>query len=328
MKRVLAIEGEGLRALLPALILSEIEDQIGRPASSAFDLIVGTGFGGILALGLAAVEESGGERWSAAELGDALAAEAESLFPRTNWAGVRAVSSRSEPCYPRAPLRSFLERLFRQDRMDTLGVRSMVLAYDIEARAPVPIRSYEAMTGEVLIRDAALATASTSLYYDPARISVGTETRALVSGSLYAANPALCAYSEARRVFPGELVMLVSVGAGSSTRSVPFPEALDWDVARWAIPTLSMALDGSVTTVDRHLELLMTPDHYYRVSGPLDRASDDPDDASVRNLDALRAQARAMVHANQRRMDELALRLVEDGEDGWVSEADAAPPMA
>lgn len=327
MKRVLAIEGEGVRALLPALILSEIEDQIGQPVMASFDLIVGTGFGGVLALGLAAVDEAGANRWTASELGEQLTKEAPTLFPRTSWAGVRAVSSRHEPCYAHAPLRAFLERLFQQDRMDTLGTRAMVLAYDIESRAPVPIRGYEGLTGDVLIRDAARATASTSLYYDPARIPLGAETRALVSGSIYAANPALCAYSEARRVFPGELdVALISIGAGSSTRAVPFQEALSWDTSSWAIPTLSMALDGSVTSVNHHLELLMTSERYFRVSGPLDRASDDPDDASVRNLDALRSEAKAMLHCHRRRIDELAALLVDDGDDRWVPAA--SPPGA
>ena len=46
--RVLAIDGGGIRGLIPALVLAELEDRSGRPVFELFDLMAGTSTGGIL----------------------------------------------------------------------------------------------------------------------------------------------------------------------------------------------------------------------------------------------------------------------------------------
>src|SRR3954468_17801023 len=50
--KILAIDGGGIRGLIPALVLTEIEKRTGRPISSLFDLVAGTSTGAILACGL------------------------------------------------------------------------------------------------------------------------------------------------------------------------------------------------------------------------------------------------------------------------------------
>jgi patatin-like phospholipase/acyl hydrolase len=52
--RILSIDGGGIRGILPATILSELEDRFtdGNSAGNYFDLITGTSTGGIIALGL------------------------------------------------------------------------------------------------------------------------------------------------------------------------------------------------------------------------------------------------------------------------------------
>src|SRR3954453_18742261 len=50
--KILAIDGGGIRGLIPALVLAEIETRTGRPIASLFDLVAGTSTGAILACGL------------------------------------------------------------------------------------------------------------------------------------------------------------------------------------------------------------------------------------------------------------------------------------
>jgi patatin-like phospholipase/acyl hydrolase len=52
MRRILAIDGGGIKGVFPASFLATIEDTIGATAGDYFDLIVGTSTGGIIALGL------------------------------------------------------------------------------------------------------------------------------------------------------------------------------------------------------------------------------------------------------------------------------------
>jgi len=53
VRKVLSIDGGGIRGIIPAMVVAHIERQMGQPAHELFDLMVGTSTGGILALGLA-----------------------------------------------------------------------------------------------------------------------------------------------------------------------------------------------------------------------------------------------------------------------------------
>src|SRR5258706_4462382 len=52
MKRILSIDGGGLKGALPAAILADIEEATGKRIVDHFDLIAGTSTGGIIAIGL------------------------------------------------------------------------------------------------------------------------------------------------------------------------------------------------------------------------------------------------------------------------------------
>jgi uncharacterized protein len=50
--KILAIDGGGIRGLIPAVVLADLERRTGRRTAEMFDLIAGTSTGGILACGL------------------------------------------------------------------------------------------------------------------------------------------------------------------------------------------------------------------------------------------------------------------------------------
>jgi patatin-like phospholipase/acyl hydrolase len=50
--KVLTIDGGGIRGLIPARVLEEIERRCGRPAGELFDLVAGTSTGAIIACAL------------------------------------------------------------------------------------------------------------------------------------------------------------------------------------------------------------------------------------------------------------------------------------
>lgn len=51
-RKILAIDGGGIKGAFPAAFLAAIEDATGRRIADHFDLIAGTSTGGIIALGL------------------------------------------------------------------------------------------------------------------------------------------------------------------------------------------------------------------------------------------------------------------------------------
>jgi hypothetical protein len=52
MRRILTIDGGGIKGVFPAAFLATLEDEIGGPIADYFDLIAGTSTGGIIAIGL------------------------------------------------------------------------------------------------------------------------------------------------------------------------------------------------------------------------------------------------------------------------------------
>src|SRR5688572_7736617 len=52
VRRILAIDGGGIKGAFPAAFLAQIEERVGEPIADYFDLIAGTSTGGIIALGL------------------------------------------------------------------------------------------------------------------------------------------------------------------------------------------------------------------------------------------------------------------------------------
>jgi patatin-like phospholipase len=83
--RVLSIDGGGVRGLIPALILAEIEKGTGKPIAESFDLIVGTSTGAILALGLTRPSDADAAvpEFSAERIAQFFREDAATIFPNS-----------------------------------------------------------------------------------------------------------------------------------------------------------------------------------------------------------------------------------------------------
>ena len=60
--KALAIDGGGIRGLIPALVLAEIERRTGRAMATMVDVIAGTSTGAIIACGLARPQPMSAQR--------------------------------------------------------------------------------------------------------------------------------------------------------------------------------------------------------------------------------------------------------------------------
>jgi len=78
--RVLSIDGGGIRGVLPASVLAELEHLTGRQIFELFDYIVGTSTGGILAISLTC-PRAGGRPMSATEALSLYIDHGQTLFP-------------------------------------------------------------------------------------------------------------------------------------------------------------------------------------------------------------------------------------------------------
>src|SRR5690348_52164 len=182
-KTILSIDGGGIRGVIPATVLAEIERRTGRRVYELFDVIVGTSTGGILALGLTLAQD-GGARYEAAELAAMYREQGPKIFPHEFLGWVRRLFG---PKYPERGRRAVLEARFGDARLSGALTEVLVTSYDIAERRPFFFRRQDAReraARDFKMSDAALATSAAPTYFPPVRLSDpdAPEDRVLVDG--------------------------------------------------------------------------------------------------------------------------------------------------
>ncbi len=290
--KVLAVDGGGIRGLIPALVLAEIERRSGRRIGELVDLVAGTSTGGIIACGLTRPDPL-----SALEVAAIYEEEGPRIFDRSLLKRIRSVDGLLDERYDSAGLVAALEQHLGGIRLADADPPVLLTAYDIERRRAVLLRTGES---DVSMVDAAHATSAAPTYFEP----VAVEGGALVDGGVFATNPSVCAYAQVG----GRLELLASLGTGEHTRPLPLEQVRDWGQLEWVRPLIDVVFDASADAVDLQLGALLGPD-YVRLQTPLDEASDALDDASPENLAALRREAERLIAARDDEIDRLCARL-------------------
>lgn len=205
-RRILSIDGGGIKGVFPAAFLADIEKTLPEPIHSYFDLIIGTSTGGIIALGL-------GLGFKASKILDFYENYGPQIFK-----GIRVVLTVKQALwtkYSHEHLRRSLEETFEDRLLGHAKTRLVIPSFNIDTGE---VHLYKTAHHEKFERDykmsvveAALATASAPTYFPLFRNSLGF---ALVDGGVWANNPAGVAVVEAIGVleWPRDQVKLLSIG--------------------------------------------------------------------------------------------------------------------
>jgi patatin-like phospholipase/acyl hydrolase len=320
--RILSIDGGGIRGLIPALVLAELERQTGRAVADCFDLIAGTSTGGILALGLTRPGEGGRPKYQAQDLANLYLREGPRIFDEsfgrhlTNPMGLRVAK------YPPSGIEGVLTDYFGETMLKEALTEVLVTAYDIEQRDAFFYRRRRALEEaryDVPMRVAARATSAAPTYFEPALVLWPTGRDVLVDGGVFANNPAMCAYADAWRTLTQtgritEDILLVSLGTGLHTEPYAYEKAKGWGVAGWAKPVLDVIFDGVADTVDYQLRQLLPAGgdgvpRYHRFQASLNAELSAMDDTSPEHLEGLRRAAEGILQNQNAEIAALARRL-------------------
>lgn len=318
-KKVLSIDGGGIRGIIPAVVLTYIETRTGKRISELFDLIAGTSTGGILALALALRGEGGSPKYTAEDLIDLYVKGGEEIFPPGKFPGQRFLRNLANPKYSAKGLERILKDRFRQAKMGDALTDVMVTAYNIDRSTAWFFKSHRVKTypeRNCFVWEVARATAAAPTYFSPAKVYTVERDRfhPAIDGGVFANNPAMCAYVEALTQYKvnNDEVLLVSLGTGEAPRPIRYSKAKRWGLLQWAPPMLGVVFDGVSDTVDYQLgKLLDRYGNYYRFQKKLDREGSALDDVNSENLRLLRADGEEIVTRDRTTLDALCKRLVE-----------------
>ncbi|ODG96157.1 patatin [Nostoc sp. KVJ20] len=339
--KILAIDGGGIRGIIPALLLAEIEKRAQKPIFSLFDLISGTSSGGILALGLTkprldleATDSSPTAQYSAEDLVQIYLEYGAEIFYEPFWEQIlgQLEDIFVQPKYSSEGREEIIRQYFGDTPLENNLKEVFVTSYDIEQRIPIfftnkiekqqtESKRFRKLCSGFTLTDAALATSATPTYFAPYRVASSHNTNGfytLVDGGVVANNPANLAILEAqisrqenKQVLNTEDVLIVSLGTGSLTSVYPYDEVKKWGLLQWAKPLLNIVLDGGSEVVAGELERLFesnskgSKSSYYRFQTFLKSELEAIDNAKPENLRQLQTLANTLIQEKSKEIDEL-----------------------
>ena len=311
--RVLAVDGGGIRGLIAARVLKEIETRMHRPIAEMFDLVAGTSTGGILALGLTKPDPSGRPRFTADDMCDLYLNDGIAIFPHSVFQEVKTLHGLADARYPSQPIERILQQRFEDTMLSEALTEVVIPSYDLSAPGPYFFkREYaknETEDWDVPMALVARATSAAPTYFDPAVLPAagGYGDHALVDGGTFANNPTLSGYADALRLKEERpRILVVSIGTGLAPQlagSGPIPieaeDVRDFGLAKWARPLLEVVLDGVPKAVEYQMGAIQAahPEAlaYYRLQSDLPTASHALDNASPENCARLVADAETLI---------------------------------
>lgn len=319
MRKILAIDGGGVRGIIPAMVLAKIEEQTDQPIAELFDLVVGASTGGILALGLVVPDrkEAAQPRYSANQLLGFYLEESHEIFDKSLFFKItRGIFTRR---YHARALEKALKKYFGHTMLSEALKNVVIPSYEIHERYTAFFKSGDVRTKkiekDVLMRDVARAASAAPTYFVPKKIKEYPDAT-FIDGGVFANNPAMCAYAEAKELFPDEDLLVVSLGTGNPQLSIDFERFRTWGLLGWARPIWYILMDGSSDVVDYQLDFVL-PDQdeakrYYRFQIELlQKGTEKLDDGSEGNLNALVELGQQLIEERSEDIRRLCQQLME-----------------
>jgi predicted acylesterase/phospholipase RssA len=305
---VLAIDGGGIRGIIPATVLVDLERRLApRSLATVFDLIVGTSTGGIIALGLT-VPDGEHPRNPAERLLDFYLSDAETIFPGGGPIPLPPSAwVREGTRYSVARLEETLGRFLGDTPLTAALTGVVVTSYDLAYGEPVMLSSRPELgdVSDVTMVVAARATSAAPMFFKPQIVKDGDRERMLVDGGLYVNSPAVLGYLLGRQAAARDdlPLVLVSLGTGVRPPRTPLPvaeRAQMRDASALARTLLEAVATGGGRLAHLLLDRLAVGERfrYWRLQTTVGSCSFTMDDSSPDNVACLYQCARELVSEN------------------------------
>lgn len=326
--RILTIDGGGIRGIIPAVILSYIEQELQRKTNNPavrladyFDMIAGTSTGGILTAFYLMPADNNKQlsKYQAKEAIELYKKHGKDIFDKNH----KLTGAK----YSEKGLENILKEKFGDFKLSEARKKCVITAYDITAREAVFFTTPTAQkfnNRNYFMRDVARATSAAPTYFTPTKITplAGTPELCLVDGGMFANDPSLSAIVEARKTdFLGngslpkfENLYVVSIGTGKIEKRYEYNKVHKWGLLRWIAPVIDILMSSSAEVtgyqVQKIFEAIGCANCYERIEPDLEKASADMDNVSNNNISNLEKAGKTYVEKNKNRLDTIVDTLI------------------
>ena len=321
LKKILSIDGGGIRGIIPGQVLVEIEKTFGIQVAKDFDLVAGTSTGGILACAflLEHADKPNEPKFTAEEVVGLYFERGDKIFDVPFFHKVRSVAGVFDEKYPAKGIEGALKDYFGDVWLKDLMRPCVITTYDIENRKGHFFGQHKAQKDpdyNFKVRDVARATSAAPTYFECEQVtSEAGNSYGLIDGGVFVNNPSLVAYAEGRTIFDmdgseatAKDMKILSIGTGHNRKSYPYSKGRKWGMAEWVQPVIDIMMSGSADVAHYQLEKIYgtidNPDQYLRVDEDL-----DPDTTAIDpDMDCATQE-------NMTRLKEFGQKLFEDNKD-------------
>jgi len=336
MIKILTIDGGGIRGILPGQLLTRLESLLKEKSGDEnakigdyFDMIAGTSTGGILTAFLLCPDDNGKAKYTAKEAVATYLDKGDEIFHNTIRNKIRTAGGVLDEKYKANNLEEILkEKLGENLWLSQLIKPCLVTSYDIENRRATFFNKFDADKSDrydFKAWEVCRATSAAPTYFETALIkNKEGEKFSMIDGGVFANNPALCAYVEARQHFKNDLgnhisakdIFMVSLGTGSVEKPYMYDKAKNWGLAQWVKPLVDIMMAGSAETIDFQLKHIFesedVSDQYVRIEPNMGASDVDMDNASKENLQALKLAGESSANTNMDELEAIADQLIKN----------------
>lgn len=271
-RRILTLDGGGIKGVFAAAFLAKIEESAGINLVDYFDLVVGTSTGGIIALGL-------GLGYSAKDLLAFYETFGPQIFPRRRFSFFEQLFG---PKFDVGPLQDALTKQFAGRLLGESRTRLVIPALALENGEVHVYKTAHHPRLEVDYKvaavDVALATAAAPTYFQE---HLGEQGAALVDGGLWANNPMGLAIVEAIGVLEWDRreIDLMSVGCTTSPLDAMSKQGKRKGLAFYAGRIVDLMLTAQSSSSAGTAAVLIGHENVHRYTTVVDRGRFDLDDS-------------------------------------------------
>ena len=193
--QVLSLDGGGILGIFTAALLAGLEQDLGHPVLSHFDLVVGTSTGGIIALGL-------GSGMKAGQIAELYVSEMKTIFPGPR--RLRPARQLVRSKYRAGGLEKVLRRAFGDRILGESQIPLVIPSFDLGENKvylfKTPHHDRLRRDWKVPLWQVAMATSAAPTFF-PA-FSLPYDHVRLVDGGVWANNPAAVGVAEPTQPLP------------------------------------------------------------------------------------------------------------------------------
>ena len=213
--KILSVDGGGIRGIIPAMILQDIEQEIEQPISSSFDLLTGTSTGGIISLGLTCPAANNfTPKYTANDVVAIYTERGRDIFAPSMLAKVKQVFAYK---YNPTGLEILLQEYFGTANMGQALAEVIVPTYCLTNNQPYFISKHEYRL--MPIWQAARCTSAAPTYFPPAEFTntlAEFSNKRFIDGGVYENNPVMCGVTYAlKQNYHLSDLYVVSLGTGN-----------------------------------------------------------------------------------------------------------------